>query len=200
MRDSIAVGTSTVVSDGVEAKQSTEERRGEVIDMLRELLSEGRDDAVVELVSKLVARNTDLEKRLFELLGHRRKNEGVSNAQLHLFVDALTAAAEPELAEADAKLREVSGIDTPPDPERKTKAAPQPPLRRPPPESAPRVENTIPVPDAERACPKCGAERTCIGHDVTEVIELIPPQIIVRVDRREKIACESCEGEIARAP
>lgn len=64
----------------------------------------------------------------------------------------------------------------------------------------PRVDNPIPVPDAERACPKCGGERKCIGHDVTEVIDLIPAQVVVRRDRREKIACEKCEGELARAP
>jgi transposase len=188
------------VSDGSEAKASTGERRGEVLDMLRELLSEGRDDAVVELFSKLVERNTDLERKLAEILSRRHKNEGVSKAQLHLFVDALTTAAEPDLAEADAKLRAASGIDAPPDPERQTKALPQPPLRRPLPANMPRVDNPISVPNAERACPKCGSERKCIGHDVTEVIDLIPAQAVVRRDRREKIACENCEGELARAP
>jgi transposase len=43
-------------------------------------------------------------------------------------------------------------------------------------------------------------ERKCIGHDVTEVIELVPAQVVVRVDRREKLACESCQGELVRAP
>src|SRR5690606_16954965 len=52
----------------------------------------------------------------------------------------------------------------------------------------------------ERPCPRCGGERRCIGHDVTEVIELIPAEVIVRLDQREKLACDVCEGEIARAP
>lgn len=188
------------MSDGSEAKASTDERKGAVLAMLRELLSEGRDEAVVELVSKLVAKNSDLERRLAEVLSRRHKNEGVSREQLNLFIDALTTAAEPDLAEADTKLRDASGIDTPPDPDRQTKAPPQPPLRRPPPANMPRVDNPILVPDTERACPKCGSERKCIGHDVTEVIDLIPAQIVVRLDRREKIACENCEGELARAP
>ncbi len=46
----------------------------------------------------------------------------------------------------------------------------------------------------------CGADRTCIGHDTTEVIELIPAEVIVRLDRRELLACESCEAEVVRAP
>jgi transposase len=39
-----------------------------------------------------------------------------------------------------------------------------------------------------------------MGHDITEVIELVPAQVIVRQDKREKLACENCEGELVRAP
>ena len=47
----------------------------------------------------------------------------------------------------------------------------------------------------------CGADRTCIGHDTTKVIESsIPYEVIVRLDRRELLACESCEAEVVRAP
>src|SRR6185295_17622329 len=35
---------------------------------------------------------------------------------------------------------------------------------------------------------------------VTEVIELIPAEVIVRRDLREKLACTPCEGEVVRAP
>ncbi len=56
------------------------------------------------------------------------------------------------------------------------------------------------MPATERPCPKCGAERKCIGHDVTEVIELIPAEVAVRRDSREKLACSSCDGELVRAP
>ena len=56
------------------------------------------------------------------------------------------------------------------------------------------------VPAEERPCPKCGAERKCIGHDVTEVVELIPAELVVRVDSREKLGCETCEGQLVRPP
>jgi transposase len=62
------------------------------------------------------------------------------------------------------------------------------------------VPNAIAVPAEARACPRCGKERTCIGHDTTEVIDLIPAQVIVRVDQREKLACEDCDAEVVRAP
>ncbi|MBE7449486.1 MAG: IS66 family transposase zinc-finger binding domain-containing protein [Kofleriaceae bacterium] len=56
------------------------------------------------------------------------------------------------------------------------------------------------MPAAERACPTCGGERAvCIGHDITETIEFIPAKVVVREDRREKLACAACDGELARA-
>ena len=55
------------------------------------------------------------------------------------------------------------------------------------------------VPAAERPCPKCGAERTCIGHEITEVIELIPAEVVVRRDIVEKLRCKPCDGELVRA-
>ena len=186
------------------------EHRGEVLDVVRALLAEGREEDVLGVVTKLVAQNSELERRLAQLLARGHKNEGVSAGQLLLFLNELTGEsandARPvgetgtEMTEANAALRAASGIDDPRATEPETEPKRQPPLRKPPPAHLPRVDNPIAVPAAERACPKCGSERTCIGHDVTEVIELIPAQVIVRRDQREKHACEQCEGQIVRAP
>lgn len=186
------------------------EKRGPILDVLRELLTERRDTEVLALFTKLVVRNSDLERRLLQLLARGRKNEGVSTAQLKLFLDALAATGvnadndddeAPELDEVNDKLRRASGIDATSGSDAATeKPAKQPPLRKPPPAHLPRVDNPIKVPTAERPCPVCGADRACIGHDVTEVIELVPAKVIVRVDRREKLACATCEGELVRAP
>src|SRR5260370_6254454 len=35
---------------------------------------------------------------------------------------------------------------------------------------------------------------------MTEVIELVPAEVIVRLDRRELLACKRCEAEVVRAP
>lgn len=185
------------------------ERRGEVLEVLRSLLAEGREAEIVDLVRQLVAKNAELERRLARL-GRRRSNEGVSREQLLLLLDGLVEEVGQEeeprpeaLVDADNALRSESGIDEPADvadEERRTRTPRrQPPLRKPPPAHLPRVDNPIPVPAEERPCPTCGQERLCIGHDVTEVIELVPAQVIVRVDRREKLACKACE-EIVRAP
>ena len=190
------------------ASTTTSEKRGPVLDVLRELLTERRDAEVLALVAKLVVRNSELERRLMQMLSRGQKNEGVSTAQLRLFLDALAAtgvdtsdAGAPDLGDANDKLRGASGIDATSNGEAPAeRPAKQPPLRKPPPAHLPRVDNPIKVPAAERPCPACGAERVCIGHDVTEVIELEPARVIVRLDRREKLGCETCEGELVRAP
>ena len=187
------------------------EKRGSVLEMLRELLAERRDGDVLALVAKLVARNGELERRLMQMHSRGRKNEGVSTAQMKLFIETLAGeaggdgeATDTELALANGKLREASGIDqsgaTGGGSGNGSARKKQPSLRKPAPPHLPRVDNPIAVPAAERPCPSCGAARGCIGHDVTEVIELVPAQVVVRVDRREKLACESCEGELVRAP
>jgi transposase len=177
-----------------------------VLEVLKELLQERRDGDVLSLVAKLVARNSELEQRLARVLSRTHKNEGVSQAQLKLFMEVLTTESDEEadgdsaLVDANEKLRKASGIDRPEGSERNAARKRQPPLRQPPPAHLPRVDNPLAVPEQDRRCPNCGAERVCMGHDVTEVIELVPAQVVVRVDRREKLACESCQGELVRAP
>jgi transposase len=176
------------------------ERRGQVLDVLRELLAEGRSDAVMALVAKLVARNSELERRLADTLNRGRKNEGISTAQILLMLEGLAAAPAEDLAAANRLLRQATGIDAQKDEAEPEPPKKQPPLRRPLPPELRRVPNSIPVPQAERPCPRCGGERKCIGHDVTEVIDLVPAEVIVRLDQREKLACPDCEAEVVRAP
>jgi transposase len=179
--------------------------------MARALLAERRDAEVLSLLAQLVARNADLELRLAKAAG-KRPNEGVTTAQLKLFLEELAASTDTseedgntpaDLDVANAKLRGASGIDDKPAGEATTSTdepTKQPPLRKPPPSNLRRVPNPISVPAEERPCPTCGTERVCVGCDTTEVIELVPAEVIVRQDMREKLACPDCEGEMVRAP
>jgi transposase len=201
----------------------SDERRGDALDVARALVAEGRSDAILELVGKLVANNSDLavraarvdelatrnvelEKQLEKLLARVKKSETVSKAQLVLFADAIRrgeagdilAEGDPR-GEANDRLRDASGLDDEVEPETKPPRA-RPTGRTPAPPHLPRVPNEILVAANDRACPRCGKERTCIGHDTTEVVDLIPAQVIVRVDGREKLACTDCEAEVVRAP
>lgn len=173
-----------------------------MLEILRKLLEERRDEQVVRLVAQILARNGELEKRLAKRrFGGDNESEGLTSAQLELFLAALKEEANAALQDANEKLREAAK------PPEKPEAPPTPPrqpaLQRPIPDHLRRVENIIPVPEAERPCPFCGKERTCIDHDVTLVIELLQPEVIVREDKRELLACvpPCCdESELKRAP
>jgi transposase len=181
-----------------------DERRGGVLEIARGLLEEGRKDEVLELFGKLVERNSQLERIVALAKAQRgKKNEGTSASQLILMLDGLKPESAEGLEEANRKLREASKIDeacAEIGNQVQLTAQRQPSLRKPLPAHLRRVDNPLAVPAAERRCPKCGAERICFGHEVTEVLDLIPAEVIVRVDRREKLACQNCEGELVRAP
>lgn len=211
MRD---VDHDAMPATDVSAETPTSELRGSILDVARALREENDWDAVLAILSKLVAENADMSRRLARIASRFKKSEKIGRAQLVLFVDALgRGEGEPEsdddtegvdeLDEADARLRAVSGIDDKPDDDLgkvRTRPPRQPANRAPAPDHLRRVDNPLLVPSAQRACPQCGAERTCIGHDITEVIDLIPAEVVVRRDRREKLACNACESELVRAP
>lgn len=210
------------------ASKTEHERRGEVLEVARGLLDDGRSDDLLLLVAKLVEQNEDLttrvalattradaattraaelQRQLDRQLARYKNNETFSKAQLVLFLDAIArgeagdvpASDDDPRPDANERLRDTSGLAE--DDEPKTKQPRErPSRRRPAPPHLPRVPNPLLVPAAERPCPRCGAERTCIGHETTEVIDLIPAQAIVRLDMREKLACTQCEAELVRAP
>lgn len=218
------VDASTTNPDAAAAEPApARELHGSVLDVLAALLATSDERAAVLAVvkqlvaqnSQLTVRNTELERQLARLLSPTRKNERISRDQMLLALGAIgafgrddtdddAATAQPaELDDADAKLRAASGIDggDAADKAPKTGRPPrQPRARTPAPGHLRRVENVILVPAAARACPQCGSERTCIGHDITEVIEVIPAEAIVRLDKREKLACGPCDGALVRAP
>src|SRR5262245_53261942 len=102
--------TTTAASASDEAKGAApgkRELRGTVLDVLKELLDEGRDDEVLELVTKLVARNSELEKLLAKLRESKNRGEHIAPGQLDLFLAKLnTQTPEGALAEANKKLEE----------------------------------------------------------------------------------------------
>jgi transposase len=183
-----------------------------VLEVLPQLLEEGRIDEVLAAFRVLVARNEELEKRLAKLVNRGHKsNEGVSTAQLRLLLEQCgqqqAKQAEDEdgqqPVEVDARLMAQADAAA----ERaRTKALAlgcppkQKPTRKPFPEHLPRRENVIDVPEAERVCPSCGGTRDVCGHDVSEVLELEPAKLYVRRDKRLKRTCRPCDGPIVRAP
>jgi len=62
----------------------------------------------------------------------------------------------------------------------------------------PRYEVVIDV--AHEACPCCGGGMHCIGELRTEQLDIAPVQLRVRVTRRPRYACRSCEESVVVAP
>ncbi|MDP3459634.1 MAG: IS66 family transposase zinc-finger binding domain-containing protein, partial [Hyphomonas sp.] len=65
------------------------------------------------------------------------------------------------------------------------------PKRGPLPEHLSRERIVIPAP---QACPCCGSDKLSkLGEDVTETLDVIPLQCIVRQTVRERFSCRACE-------
>jgi transposase len=165
---------------------------------LAAMLAEGRGDDVLDIVITLVAsmrdKNTALAMDVARLLRQRvgRTSEKVDAAQLSLLLGMLEAPAGADGAAAEPPAATL--------PRPKTKPAKEGHGRRPLPPHLERQEIVHAVPAGERACPTCGAERTCIGHERSEVLEFVPATFKVEVHIREKLACRACEGAVATAP
>jgi transposase len=68
------------------------------------------------------------------------------------------------------------------------------------PSHLPRYEVVIDV--AHEACPCCGGPMHCIGELRSEQLDIVPVQLRVRVTRRPRYACRTCEAAVvvAEAP
>jgi transposase len=109
--------------------------------------------------------------------------------QQEMFNEAeLSVAAQEVLIEQEAE-RETS---TPPS-NGKKKAG-----RKPLPADLPRVRIEYRMTDEEKVCP-CGCDRTVIGEEISEQLDIIPAKIQVLVHVRKKYACKHCEQGVKTA-
>jgi transposase len=205
----VTIGETTASCDDGETPKS--KPPSTPIETVRELLAAGYVDEVLELFMTLLAKSSALQRQLDELKAKRFKSsEATDSSQLVLWLSELTRAQREQqqaeaLAAADAELRKGADIDAAlaareQEKQEKQRKPRERPARRPFPEKLRRVPNPLDVPPEQRACPCCGKPRKCIGHEITETLELQPAVLVVRQDIREKLACEDCEGELCRAP
>jgi transposase len=156
---------------------------------------------LIKTLAQQVYLNEKLQHQLEQLLRQRygRKTERIDPAQLLLF-------AQEILAQAQAEPMPVAAPDQTADPDptpAPTQNAPQKNGRghgrKPLPESLPRESVLHDVPPEHRVCPDCGAERTCIGHEVREQLEYKPASLIVIEHVRPKYACQGCQANVVIA-
>src|SRR5215212_3724534 len=62
----------------------------------------------------------------------------------------------------------------------------------------PRTEVLVDLED--KACPCCGGSLHLIGEDTSEMLDLVPAQLRVKVIRRPRYACRTCEEAVVQAP
>lgn len=67
------------------------------------------------------------------------------------------------------------------------------PVRKPLPASLPRIEVVLDISEADKRC-ACGHDLVRIGQEVSEKLDVIPPQLRVIRTIRPKYACHACEG------
>src|SRR5918995_1626610 len=62
----------------------------------------------------------------------------------------------------------------------------------------PRIETLADVED--KSCPCCGGALHVIGEDTSEMLDIVPAQLRLKVIRRPRSACRSCEEAVVQAP
>lgn len=71
--------------------------------------------------------------------------------------------------------------------------------RTPLPAHLPRREVVHDLPEAQKACPCCGAPRECIGEQATEQLDLEPAKFFVLRTVRKTYACKACDPDAVPA-
>jgi transposase len=62
----------------------------------------------------------------------------------------------------------------------------------------PRIEVLVDIED--KSCPCCGGALHAIGEDTSEMLDLVPAQLRVKVIRRPRYGCRACEEAVVQAP
>jgi transposase len=149
----------------------------------RDLVREERDAAQAE-IEKLRLLIRQLQRGRFG-----RRSEKLDPDQLQLGLEDLEQAAAAAEAARETATR---GGDTPRPPRVRRRNLGALPAH------LPRVEVLVDVED--KACPCCGGAMHVIGEDTSEMLDLVPAVLRVRVVRRPRYGCRACEGAVVQAP
>ena len=197
----------------VERQQRLEALRGK----LGQMFAEGRGtealDQMMVVVAELERENDRLAWRVLRATRYRfgRSSEKLSRDELLQLY--LAFGGESTEAEQTSELP----VPAPPEPEQSEEAGAESsdassPESSDKPKKRQRVRSmkvdpdverkvtVVPVPEEERICALCGAEKKVYGHVDHECIKFVPAKIIVEVERRQKAGCEACRKDVSVAP
>ena len=162
--------------------------------LLREVVAEAELKHTV-LQSAVQERDAEIDKLqllIKRLLRHQfgRRSEHLSPDQLQLGIEDLEQTLAANQAAKDA--------DPAGDKQRQRRQARPNRNHGALPAHLPRYEVLIDV--EHRDCPCCGGVLHAIGELRSEQLDIVPAQLRVRVTRRPRYACRTCEGAVVVAP
>jgi transposase len=142
-------------------------------------------------LGELAAENEKLQALILKLLRHRfgRRSERLTPDQLLLAIADLEQEAGERAAAEDAATPEKTRQRRTSPPQRNLGALPA---------HLPRYEVVLDV--DSKACPCCGSTLHQIGEATTEMLDLVPAQLRVKVVRRPRYGCRQCEACVVQAP
>ena len=144
--------------------------------------------ALLKENSRLKSRVRELEEQvqLLQALHFGTKSEKLTNEdkrQARLFNEAEDGTFGQEI-EAPVETREIRAYSR-----RTHNGAGRKPMSA----DLPREVIEYDIELEQKVC-GCGAEKICIGEDVSERACIIPAKVVVRVEKRKKYVCRVCEG------
>jgi transposase len=148
----------------------------------RDLIREKHDAAQAE-IEKLRLLIRQLQRGQFG-----RRSERLDPDQLQLGLEDLEQTA----AAAEAAQEEVAKSSTSRTPRVRRRNLGALPAH------LPRVEVLVDVED--KTCPCCGGSMHAIGEDTSEMLDIVPAQLRVKVIRRPRYGCRACEEAVVQAP
>jgi transposase len=148
----------------------------------RDLVREKHDAAQAE-IEKLRLLIRQLQRGQFG-----RRSEKLDPDQLQLGLEDL----EQTVAAAEASQEEVAESSTARTPRARRRNLGALPAH------LPRIETLVDVKD--KSCPCCGGALHAIGEDTSEMLDIVPAVLRVKVIRRPRYGCRACEGAVVQAP
>jgi transposase len=174
-----------------------------------QMLEQGRGAQALEMLVELLARlreaHTSTAQRLQQALRqlYGRRSEKTTANQLQMLLSFLgSGAATPSASEtaqgtlpSPSALPSAGGTDGTPRPRRAALRGAQAL-----PAHLERREVVIPVAPEHLACPCCGEERTSMGEELSQRLDLEPARFFVLVEKRPKLSCARCKEGVVSAP
>ena len=175
------------------------------LEQAQSLIAELRQQAQVEIAelrqklqwSELQRSALEEQLRLKRIEKYGAGSERLSNLQLELLEEE--PSVSPAEVEAESERSSLNGESSEVLVQRKRQPKKHPGRQILPPH-LPRVERVIACSAEQSRCGVCGQEKTIIGYESSEQLEVEPAKYFVQVTKREKRGCSCGRGGVMTAP